>query len=359
MPKNSGQMVNAIRDALGAAADKAIEDGQNAMDKAQPGPLAQTATPTPEPTQTPTPEPTPEPTAEASEPEIDEEGFADVEYVNDLPKVLGIEPAEFYKMKIRLAEDGEPVPIGQIKDAAQQIQRERAALATERQRLEQEAAAMTAQMSQAGQQQTFVTKEMEDARAELDSFRRAYPTLEQGWAQREKDDPGKVALERQKVAEAARAAERKYQHHAYLAGQMQVQAQNQNLLNENAILANTIPGWADPAIQPKLKEGIAQFAMHKYGARPEDLAHVDARTVKMLYDGLKAEVAAHQAKQAAGNARGAGPRVPKGTRVPAGAARKTRTKDLENRARSTRSRADVTSAVRGILSEVVNSKGRK
>lgn len=275
----------------------------------------------------------------------------EVEYANDLPEILGIPAEEVYRLKLRLADGDDPIALGDVKDRLQQIDSERATLAQERAQLEEQQKQLRQQALQYGQSNQQVTEKMQQAWGRIAAIRQAYPNLQADWAAREKDDPGQVALERQRIQEQYGAAQAEFQQAQFESQQEQQKAYAEWLSEQNRILARDVPDWVIPEKRKALQERISRLAVERYGATQEDLGRIDARMTKILLDAEAGIQAREGAKSAVEKVRSAPKVSPKGVRLKNLQHSKQRVQDLEKKARETRSRKDVIAATRGIFEE--------
>ena len=284
-----------------------------------------------------------------------ESGDVELEYANDLPQVLGIEPEDFYRLELKL-DGADPVPLGQIKDRLQQAEAERAEIAQQRAQLEQAQQQFREQAMQYGAASQVVTERMQKAHARMSTIQESYPTLQQDWARREKNDPGQVALERQRVSEQYSAAQAELQAAQQEATQQQQAGYQQWIVQQHQILSQAVPDWAVPEKRQSIQERVGKLAVERYGATPDDLNRLDARMIMLLLDAEKGIQAQEGAKSAVAKVRSA-PKAPvRGVRVKNAQMNKQRVQELETRARTSRTRKDIVAATRGILAEALAEK---
>lgn len=280
----------------------------------------------------------------------------DLEYVNDIPDLLGITPEEFHNLKWRLG-DNEAVPVGTVKDRLQQVESEREQLAQQRAQIEEQQKQIRQQALQYGQSNQAVTQKMQEAYGRLVSIQQAYPALQQDWATREKDDPGQVALERQRIQEQANIAQVQYQQAQFEAQQEQQKAYADWLSERDRTLARDLgTEWTDLGKRRQLEDRITRLAIDRYGATAEEARAFDPRMYKLLLDAELGIKAGEGAKAAVEKVRTAPKVSPKGVRVKNLQHSKKRMQDLENRAQKTRARKDVIAATRAIFEDALSNK---
>lgn len=287
------------------------------------------------------------PAVEEQVPEQVDDG--DIEYINDLPRALGWESEEFYKLKMKLADDQDPIAFGEIKDRLQGVEEERRKLQQQHEDLERKAAAFQQQAMAAGQAQQAVTKEMADADMQVKAIEGAMGDLEADWTARQGENPGQVALERQLVADRLAKAKSGYREAAGKAAQQQQQARGQWLAQQHAEVAKRLPDWQDPVKRRDLAKSLTDFATEHYGVSPQEMRGIDARTLVMLNDAMEGRRAREGADKAV-------EKIRKAPKITAGKLRRrgqmlsdSRVAELTTRATNTGKTQDKLAAARAII----------
>lgn len=299
---------------------------------------------------------------EAAEPEVGEEQAVEeqapgqtvdddggIEYINDLPDALGWSPEDLYELKLKLADDQDPVKFGEIKDRLQGLEEERRQLQQQREEFERRAAEQQQRMMAAATVQQTMTAEMAEADRELKALEGAQKALEADWAAREATDPGRVALERQHIATGIETAKGKLAQAGAKAQQQRQQSRQQWLAQQHAEVAKRIPDWNIPEKRKALIKDLVEFAAESYGVSAQEMNDIDARTLMMLNDAMDGRRVKAEAKGAVEKIRKA-PRVPpRGLRYKGKAVSESRVAELKNRAVSTGKSQDRLAAARAIM----------
>ena len=289
--------------------------------------------------------------ADAGQSQETEDDGVEVEYANDLGDVLGISQEDIYRLKLRLTDNEDPVALGEVKDRIQAIESERTALAQERAQFAEQQQQWQQQAMQYGQASQQVSQEMQAAWGRIKAIEESYPTLQQGWAAREKSEPGEVALERQRIGEQYSAAQQALQQAQGKAQQEQQQAYQGWLAEQHRILTEKVPEWAIPEKRKPLQDRLTKLATEHYGVHPQELQNIDARMIQVLLDAEAGIKARNGAEKAVAKVRGAPKVQPKGVRLKNAQFSKQRVQELTDRARSTRAKRDMIAATRGILEQ--------
>ena len=344
MPQPRGAMANALREAIQTAPS---------MQRA-----AEQTAPEPEETIVAEQETAEEPIEEvaAEEAAPDSQDGQEIEFINDLPQALGWEPEQFYNLSMRLADDEDPVPLGEIKDRLQSVSKAQSELAQQRAELERQQQELQSRAMQFGQANQATTERMGKAQQTLAGIQAQYQRMAQDWDKRRELEPGKVALEQQEIGAQYAAAQQEYQVAAQEAAQQQTMARQQWMTQQHQILSQRMPDWNDADKRQAKQQELQRFAMERYGATAQELQAIDAKTILLLNDAMEGAKLREQAKTAVQSVRNRPKVVPKGARLKAAAVTSQDVAQRVTRAQKTRTRKDITSAVRGVLGESITRK---
>ncbi len=262
----------------------------------------------PEPTDEPEPEPeaTPEPEAKQKAEASDDDDAEAVESIGDLARVLGVDVAELYNVKVPVTTpDGEraEVSLSEWKDAYQSSTRAQK-LASE---LESKRAAMEAAQSQA---QARIQEQLTQTGALLNAAERQllsdYQSVD--WNELKAVDPGEWAARRQDFLERRNAIETAKAEALAEVKRMQDEQSSQLaekrkevLTKEAAALVAAVPEWRDETKARAEQAQLVEYLVSK-GFDPADVGSVaDHRVVvlarkAMLFDKMQSDGGAAKKK---------------------------------------------------------------
>ena len=311
--------------------------------------------------------PVSEPNVNESEPDIDSEPVIDsvegepevkeVEFATDYAQSMGMDPEEFYKLKLKLSDGLDPMTLGEMKDNVQAYEREKASIAKQREDLETYQKELQTQMMQNAQGGQVLSQRMKQAEARIEAIRQAVPSLEERWKAMQEKDPGSVALEKQQLMEHFNAAQQEYALAGQEAQQQQQYAYAQWIETQKKDLIQNIPKLADKKEMEEMWRTITGFASSRYGITPEELSRVDSRTIRLLIDAERGVKAAENAEKAISKVR-ARPTVGRGVRLGEPAKSKMEMQKLAEKARTSRRKEDVIAATRSVLEDaILNERG--
>ncbi|MCH9839301.1 hypothetical protein K0U83_26805 [bacterium] len=189
----------------------------------------------------------PEETEEGTEAVTEEADTAESYTVSSLAEAIGWEAKDLYTAVEVPMDNGETVPLGELKNEYQNTIRERDTLKTQ---LEQA-------QGQAGQAQQ-VSQEMIQAMAQREAIINQYQQV--NWEQLEQEDAGKAALHKQKFQTAFNQAEDAING----ARQVEQQARQQMLAAAADEMLKMIPEWQD-ATTRDAEQAKIRDAMHTSG----------------------------------------------------------------------------------------------
>lgn len=280
-------------------------------------------------------------TEQASEKE--EEG--EIKTLTDLAQAIGLEPSQLYDLELKLAETGESVKLGSLKDELQSIKKEQADFLkaksdfeAERVKLQQQLTEQNKLIGQMNDQELKCLVTMAQCQEDFNRI---------DWAEFEKLDPGKTALEQQKLLNRYQLAQQQYGQLQYQKQQLTAQQQYEYAQQQAAELVKLVPDWTDPVKFNTEVTGIMNWAKETYGLGVEVLGQVvDARERDIirkayLYDQLqksKSGILKSSLKQIAG-----------GKPIKPSDVKTKQVNSLIQKARQTRNSRDQIAAARAIL----------
>lgn len=214
---------------------------------------------------------------EAPEEEAEEHPTSteEIRTVADFAKAAGWAPEDLYALPVRL-DNGEEIPLGQMKDALQVAQRERAeikemreGLARQYQELQQVERHMVV-----GTQK--LTQEVQDAHSSVMAVQERFNAID--WEQLAQTDPGRAALLQQQIASEYSGAKMHAAQVEQKHLEVQQQAMQRIVAEENARFLSAVPEWRNPEVAQAEAKELDGFLMQKVGFRPDELQTVvDAR----------------------------------------------------------------------------------
>ena len=228
-------------------------------------------------------------------------GVDEITNFAQLAEAIGVEPEWLYGLQVSLSDELDPIPFGEVKDKLQalgQVESLRSQVEQERSLMQQQMTAERDQLNQMLSAAQQLPAEITQAQAAAEAYRQRYHD-QQYWAGLEQEDPGRAALEKQRVMEAynqaiGQAQQLQEQH------QLVVQdATKQRRQMEDMSLLNAVPEWRDPTIRKN--ESAALYTMFgEYGFPPEEASSiVDHRAIRMARDLYKARELLRKAKTTA------------------------------------------------------------
>ena len=221
---------------------------------------------------------------ETEEAEETREEYSETEIndLNQLATAIEVEPEFLYNIKVPMADGMEPISLSELKDGYTQFKRGTTAdlEILEKQRAEFEE--YKQQQVQAIQQQAQLPQEIMAAQAEALSIANQYNSND--WESLEASDPGRAALEKQKIASKYQQAENKFRQLSEEFQQKQAaeferfnSEQRQNMLKK-------IPEWRDDKIRTAEQENI-RVMLRDYDYSDADInSMADHRAMKLARD---------------------------------------------------------------------------
>lgn len=236
--------------------------------------------------------------------DVEGESQDTLEMITDLAKYLDVEPETLYNLKVK-PDNGDPITLGELKDKAQEYTRQREEWQAQLAQLEQERAQLFSGLQ--GVQQAGAQLSEEGSRAWQDMQMAEFQYNKIDWPELEKIDPGRAALERQKLlqqhASAKKRLERANAEHEQLIRSHQWQAKQYH----DAELLKRIPQWKDPAIAEREIGEIVTWMRQTYNFNDHEImSAVDWRMRDVL---RKAHAFDAMNKKASGNGVAAKPMV--------------------------------------------------
>lgn len=308
----------------------------------------------------PTPEPGEEVEAqklEEAEPQPgqkDEQSGDDdiVEYLTDLAPHLDIDPEQLYALKLKPSEGGEPLTLGEAKDIVQEYNRRKGEFdqnLTRIQELEREREQLQHTQQSQQQAQAQINELDEEGQKAWQQMTEAHLDFERiNWEELEKVDPGRAALEQQKLLRKHGTAKKAVMEAQQRMNQTRnAQYQEYKYLQDQELLKR-VPEWKDPNRVQEDVNGIINWARTNYQlSDPEigqviDWRHRDMMRKAYLYDQLQTKKDEIET-QAPAQIRG-------GIRLKKTDVNARKVKDLVTKARSG-GKADKTAAARAVLDQ--------
>lgn len=213
--------------------------------------------------------------APVEEAEEGTEQGGEIRTVADFAKAAGWSPEDIYALSVRL-DTGEEIPLGQMKDALQVAQRERAEINAAREGLQQEYARLRQAEQQILTGQAQVSQEEQDALGAIRAAQERFNSV--NWEELAQTDPGRAAFLQQQIAVEYAGAKENLRVIQSQRGQMQQQVMAQLVAENNAKFLAAVPEWRDPVVAQKEGQELDSFLMEKVGFAPQELSSiVDAR----------------------------------------------------------------------------------
>ena len=275
-----------------------------------------------------------------------EEG-GEIRTVSDFAKAAGWEPEDIYKLSVRL-DSGEEIPLGQMKDALQIAQRERAEINAAREGLQQEYMRLRQAEQQILTGQTQITQEEQTALGAIAAAQERFNSV--NWEELAQTDPGKAAFLQQQIAVEYAGAKENLKRIQGQRGFMQQQVMSQLVAENNAKFLDAVPEWRDPAVAQKEGQELDSFLMEKVGFAPQELGSiVDARARVVALMALRwYQHVANVAGTVQAVRKAPKPVVQPGNR-PAKPIQVRKTETLVQKAKTTQKRGDQIAAIHALL----------
>lgn len=231
-----------------------------------------------------------------SEAEGDGEETSDITSLVDLAKHLEVDPSFLYGLKIKLSETGEEVSIGSIKDRLQDAERSTRTVEKERSEISAERTAMVNAWSSWQSQQQQLDKAGLEAQNEMLMAEAEFRRID--WAALEKIDPGRTALEQQKIQRRYAEAESKLVQSQQALQQAVRHATQEARDYHDRMLVEAVPEWKDQERSSKDAADLVSWAKNTYKFNDQDFAAAvdwrarDVLRKAWLYDKMTTEKAA-------------------------------------------------------------------
>jgi len=218
-----------------------------------------------------------EPEGEGDEPDAEPEG-KDAYTVAEIAEALGWDVADLYNHMVLPVDDGEPIPLGKLKDARHEIATTKEELERGRQELEQQRQEQQQQLQQWLQQQNQVSEERAKAQQQLSALEVRYNDL-RSQEQKALQSNDTAALAR--INSEVRNVLAEYGHHK---GQLAQLEQHENVQRQQFIeqdrwqhyqkLLEVVPEWRDEAKAREENERINSMLVEKIGFSPQELGGI-------------------------------------------------------------------------------------
>lgn len=270
----------------------------------------------------------------------------EIKTLTELATAIGLDPAQLYDLEIKLAESGESVKLGSLKDELQTLKKQQADFEKLRTELETEKVQTQQKIAEQTQAATQLSDAELKAMVAMAQCQEDYKRID--WEEFEKLDAGRCALEQQKLINRYTLAQNQYQQAQAQKQQLGRQQYNEQIAKQHALMLKLVPEWAD---QSKCNADIAEitaWANESYGLSNNELAtvidarHRDIIRKAYLYDKLqksKGAILKSSVKQLAGGSKPIKPSDVQDKNI----------KNLVSKARRTRNMNDQIAAARAIL----------
>lgn len=228
--------------------------------------------------------------------EDDSEESSDITSLVDLAKHLEVDPSFLYGLKIKLSETGEEVSIGSIKDRLQDAERSTRTVEKERSEISAERTAMVNAWSSWRSQQQQLDKAGLEAQNEMLMAEAEFRRID--WEALEKIDPGRTALEQQKIQRRYAEAESKLVRSRQALQQAVHHATQEARDYHDRMLVEAVPEWKDQERSSKDAADLVSWAKNTYKFNDQDFAAAvdwrarDVLRKAWLYDKMTTEKAA-------------------------------------------------------------------
>jgi hypothetical protein len=281
------------------------------------------------------------------------ESTDNIKTLADLAKAIEVDPEFLYGLEIKLADNGEAIPIGEIKDRLQQHERQKRDFDAARAQFLQERHEFLQGAQQYQQQAGTMFKEQADAMEELRGIDWQIKSID--WDKFSEIDAGKAAVERQKLWQARQEAAEKLQTVNTQAQQVQAQQYQQAKAYHDSKLLEAVPTWRDPETARREVGAMVNWATTQYGFQDQELAgaidwrHRDILRKAYLYDQIQTQTQKITRNPPKTLGRGMAPATQ-------GTTEAKKLKKLIDRAKTTRKRNDQVDAARAVLDKAFNIK---
>lgn len=216
-----------------------------------------------------------------------------IESIADLARYLEVEPDFIYGLKLKLSESGEPVPLGEVKDKLQEYQRQAGDIEQAKANFEAERQNWLQQFQQVQQYSGQLSEKEQQAQAEMAAAKAEFDRI--NWEELEKLDPGRAALDQQKLLRKFNVAKHELTEAQQERQQMQQGMFQQYKVEQDRLLLNQVPEWRDQDRATKEITGILSWMQEKYRFSPDEInqavdwRHRDVLRKAYLYDQMQGE----------------------------------------------------------------------
>lgn len=220
---------------------------------------------------------------------------SNIHSLTDLAKHLEVEPEFLYSLKIKLSDTGEEISIGAVKDKLQEAAKVSSTVASERAAIASERTALANSLATWRDIRDSSSKEIEESRSDMVAVENEYHRI--NWAELERIDPGRAALEQQKFMQRYSAAKSKHDTLQQQLQQQMQQAHYEARVFHDRALIEAVPEWNDQDRANKDTTDIVNWARSKYNFSDGELSlavdwrHRDVLRKAWLYDKAAAEKA--------------------------------------------------------------------
>jgi hypothetical protein len=279
-----------------------------------------------------------------------EAATGEIQTVADFAKAAGWSPEDLYALKVRL-DNGEEIPLGQMKDALQVASRERAEVAAAKEQIAKHYQHLREQEMQMVQGRQQLTQEMVEAQERVAQAQARYNSVE--WEELAQSDPGRAAFLQQQIAAEYASAKRDLEQAGMKQQAMQQQVIARTVQENNERFLAAVPEWRNPEVAQRESAKLDGFLIDKLGFTPQELSTIyDARSRVVALMALRWYEHANAVKQTAKTVRTAPKPVvsPSGKRPAPTQVRKLNS--LMQKAKATRTREDQVAAVNALLGNI-------
>lgn len=194
--------------------------------------------------------------------------------VKEFAEYLDIDPSIIYGLKMKLTEDGEEIPLGEIKDRLQGTPS--AEIEQQKQTINQHVEALN---KQAEFMQT-VGPEYYSAQNQMLALKQKWDNTD--WGAMERRDAAKTLLQQNKLKQAFQAAQHRM---------LQAQQAAENYTNESKARGwkatlQAFPSWKDDAVARREYGEIQKTMVEKYGFLPAEVQTTDPRVLQLVRDAM-------------------------------------------------------------------------
>jgi hypothetical protein len=217
----------------------------------------------------------------------------EIESIADLARYLEVEPDFIYGLKLKLSDSGEPVPLGEVKDKLQEYQRQAGDIERAKADFETERQNWLQQFQQVQQYGGQLSEKEQQAQAEMAAAKAEFDRI--NWEELEKLDPGRAALDQQKLLRKFNVAKHQLTEAQQERQQMQQGVFQQYKAEQDRLLLNQVPEWRDQDRAAKEINGILSWMQEKYRFTPDEInqavdwRHRDVLRKAYLYDQMQGE----------------------------------------------------------------------